>query len=102
LRVIDIITTELLALTNDSIDLAQYVPDQPGLGHWEGILIIFHGDHTSTLKLGNASGTKYLPIPPGSMLSYSAINRDQFVAKNLLNLSAQIATSCTITICLEG
>jgi hypothetical protein len=99
MRIVDIYATATLSLTTDPTanDLADLIPDI--VGGWEGIAVIFHGDHTAAIRLGNAAGTKYLPLPSAQFGEYSTLHRDKMVQNGLLFLSCAAGTTdCTVTL----
>jgi len=100
MRVVDIVTTTTLSLTVTPTNLATLIPDR--VGGWEGLVLLFHGNNTEVLRLGNLARTKYLPVPT-ALTEYSVINRDKFVNGGLLYLSTDTGTSpVTVTICTVG
>jgi hypothetical protein len=97
--VIDIYLTTTLSLTETPSDnnLVSLIDDL--VGDWEGLCILFHGDHNRALQLGDITSTKYIPFPAAFFGECSVFNRDRMAQRGLLYLScAKGETLCTITI----
>jgi hypothetical protein len=95
MKITTIQSTTTLSLTTTAVDRADLLPD--GVSNGDGIVLLFFGDNTEIVYMGNADKSKRIPIPVGAT-EYSTINRDTWVAAGMTYFWAAAATDVTVSV----
>lgn len=95
MKITTIQSTTTMALTTTAVDKVSLFPDGPSSG--DGIVLLFFGDNTEIVYMGNADKSKSIPIPVGAT-EYSTINRDTWVASGMTYFWAAGVTNVTMSV----
>lgn len=93
----DIDSTTTLSLTTTATEYTSLFPVGPSTG--DGIVLLFFGDNTEIVYVGNATKTKLIPIPVGAV-EYSPINHEEWVENGLTYFWAAGPTDVTVSVLL--